>query len=205
LNKTLTAREIVQLVANESSINPNLLLPCWDTNRVGSPVSRTTLQRPLPARLPRQRLDGPVQGAGHRRHSSETSDTMAGGPEVHRCSLHERQERSTKPGFDAGSIAVQSVFTRLYDQPFGKTQFTVRCFIGAIPKCLATLGRKASRLEPLFPAGLAQPEIVLPFLSGERWSLTGGPHLPGRPAVRFGALDFARSPARDFALSHGPG
>jgi LasA protease len=52
---------------------------------------------------------------------------------------------------------------------------------------------RAKSVEPLFPAGLKQPELLLPFPSNETWNFTCGPHTSwgkdGQPPL--GALDFA--------------
>ena len=50
---------------------------------------------------------------------------------------------------------------------------------------------RAALVEPLFPAGLAQAEIELPFLPGEKWSYTGGPHLAWNTGSPEGAIDFS--------------
>ncbi len=46
-------------------------------------------------------------------------------------------------------------------------------------------------IEPLVPASLRQPAMLLPFGSGETWSFTGGPHLAWDAGTPYGALDFA--------------
>jgi hypothetical protein len=46
-------------------------------------------------------------------------------------------------------------------------------------------------VEPLFPPGLAAPVMELPFLPGERWSLTAGPHISWASGSPRGALDLA--------------
>jgi hypothetical protein len=43
----------------------------------------------------------------------------------------------------------------------------------------------------LIPWNLAQPELNLPFASGERWSFTGGPHRSWNAGSPRGALDFS--------------
>ncbi|HEX9091537.1 MAG TPA: hypothetical protein VF831_08600, partial [Anaerolineales bacterium] len=48
-----------------------------------------------------------------------------------------------------------------------------------------------ARQGPLFPAGLTQPPLELPFAPGEYWSLTSGPHIAWRTGTPRGALDFA--------------
>jgi len=50
---------------------------------------------------------------------------------------------------------------------------------------------RAAGVEPLFPAGLDQPALELPFAVGERWGFTGGPHLTWNSGSPRGALDFS--------------
>jgi hypothetical protein len=51
--------------------------------------------------------------------------------------------------------------------------------------------QKAANFEPLFPSDLVQPTLELPFMPGEDWSLTSGPHIAWRTGTPRGALDFA--------------
>jgi LasA protease len=44
---------------------------------------------------------------------------------------------------------------------------------------------------PILPDDLGQPVLELPFQSGLRWSLTGGPHAAWKTGSPFGALDLA--------------
>jgi LasA protease len=46
-------------------------------------------------------------------------------------------------------------------------------------------------IEPLTPADLAQPILILPFNPGESWAFTGGPHLAWDAGTPYAALDFA--------------
>jgi murein DD-endopeptidase MepM/ murein hydrolase activator NlpD len=46
-------------------------------------------------------------------------------------------------------------------------------------------------VEPLFPPGLAQPQLVLPFMVNQRWAFTGGPHGAWEHDGAYAALDFA--------------
>jgi hypothetical protein len=50
---------------------------------------------------------------------------------------------------------------------------------------------RAATVEPLIPAGLTQPTLELPFMPGERWSFTGGPHFSWNTGSPRGALDFS--------------
>ena len=60
---------------------------------------------------------------------------------------------------------------------------------------------RAVAIEPLFPATLQQPELILPIEQDEEWSLTGGPHSAwGNQGAR-AALDFAPGGAKGCAIS----
>ena len=50
---------------------------------------------------------------------------------------------------------------------------------------------RAKTYGPLFPTGLAQPELILPFESGRLWSFTSGPHVVWDMEGALAALDFA--------------
>ncbi|HLA97527.1 MAG TPA: hypothetical protein VJL34_03665, partial [Anaerolineales bacterium] len=50
---------------------------------------------------------------------------------------------------------------------------------------------RALALGDLLPANLSQPTLELPFLPGERWSLTAGPHTSWNAGTPRGALDFS--------------
>lgn len=46
-------------------------------------------------------------------------------------------------------------------------------------------------VEPLLPASLAQPDMILPFENNTSWSFTGGPHAGWADGSAWAALDFA--------------
>jgi hypothetical protein len=193
VDKTLSGAEIVQLVANESSINPKFLLALLDYQSgwvTGQPNDATALRNPLGFHASGWTglYKELVIAATHLNigyygwRTGKFTDVRF---------MNGRSARLS-PALNAGSIAVQSVFTRLYDQPVWKDAiYGEGGFIGRYSQMFGDPWAEASQLEPLFPAGLAQPEIVLPFPSGERWSLTGGPHLSWKTGSPLGALDFA--------------
>jgi len=45
-------------------------------------------------------------------------------------------------------------------------------------------------IEPIFPYGITQPTLSLPFIPGDGWSLTGGPHSAFARHGAWAALDF---------------
>jgi len=50
---------------------------------------------------------------------------------------------------------------------------------------------RAQTIEPLYPPGLTQPALILPFQMDRLWSYTGGPHGAWEHEGSYAALDFA--------------
>jgi len=50
---------------------------------------------------------------------------------------------------------------------------------------------RALDYEPLYPPDLTQPRLILPFLIGQLWSFSGGPHGAWERDGAWAALDFA--------------
>jgi hypothetical protein len=48
-----------------------------------------------------------------------------------------------------------------------------------------------NQVEPLYYLGLTQPEMSLPFFTGQKWAFTGGPHSAWESEGARAALDFA--------------
>jgi len=99
---------------------------------------------------------------------------------------------SLSPELNAGTVAIQYYFSKTrnfqewaqaIDPNIGFPALYVRMFGDA-------WGR-AQAVEPLFPAELTQPLLTLPFLIGQIWNLTGGPHAAWELQGAMAALDFA--------------
>ncbi|MFC2064498.1 LysM peptidoglycan-binding domain-containing protein [Chloroflexota bacterium] len=52
---------------------------------------------------------------------------------------------------------------------------------------------RAKVVEPIFPPGIRQPDLSLPFIPGDTWSLTGGPHAAFENRGALAAIDFGPS------------
>jgi murein DD-endopeptidase MepM/ murein hydrolase activator NlpD len=188
--ETLTGAQIVIKVAHNYSVNPRLLLAMleyraqWVTNPNPAP---STLYDPIGY------VDDFHQGLY--RQLTWTADMLNQGfyrwkeGKVTTWSLADGSEIIPQPGINPGTAAVQHVFAEL------DTQATWTIDTG--PKGLfATYSTMFGypfdwAIEPLLPAGLAQPPFSLPFLSGEIWQFTGGPHAGWDQGSAWAALDFA--------------
>jgi hypothetical protein len=192
-DQTLSGAEIVQLVASESSVHPKLLLALLDFQTgwvAGQPRDATAIRYPVGFHVTGWTglYKELVIAATH------LNIGYYGWRDGTFTQLRYRDEGSDRlsPALNAGSIAIQSVFARLYDQAdwaeaiYGQQGFTSR-----YAQMFGDPWTAAAQVEPLFPAGAAQPELVLPFVPGERWSLTGGPHLAWKTGSPRGAIDLA--------------
>ena len=92
------------------------------------------------------------------------------------------------PWQNAGSVALQYYFSRLYA---GDKYYAA---IG--PEGLALVyqnlfGDPWVEPAPVLPGSLQQPDMRLPFRSGQVWAYTGGPHSGWGTGEPFAAIDFA--------------
>ncbi len=104
------------------------------------------------------------------------------------------------PELNAGSVAIMYYFAQKLD--YERWAQTVDPRVG-FPAQYAQMfddpwGR-AQHVEPLFPAGLKQPTLVLPFEPEFQWAYTGGPHSAWEHEGALAALDFAPNETRGCA------
>jgi LasA protease len=115
------------------------------------------------------------------------------------------------PELNAGTVGVQNCLAEMatngdeWEWMVGRQGFlaTYRRFFG---------NPFAYSVEPLVPQNLAQPEMRLPWPSGETWYLTGGPHGGWADGSGMAALDFVPggkmlgcAPAPDWVTAAAPG
>lgn len=105
------------------------------------------------------------------------------------------------PRLNAGTVAIQYLFSRLYNQ--SKWSQIIDPSSG-FPAMYTTMfgdpWALADEVNPLFPPALTQPPLTLPFEPNTQWNLTGGPHngwgqinpnIYGQSHSVFSAIDFA--------------
>jgi hypothetical protein len=96
------------------------------------------------------------------------------------------------PTINAGTAAVQYLFSTLYKPEDWRDQlYGAQRFLAVYEEMFGSPWARASQTGALLPDGLAQPALELPFLPGERWSFTGGPHAAWGVGSAWGGLDFA--------------
>ncbi|MGE5252141.1 MAG: LysM peptidoglycan-binding domain-containing protein [Bacteroidota bacterium] len=185
----LTASQIVTLVAQNYSVNPRLLLALLE-HRSGW-VSRTDVAA----------TDYPLGFVddfhiGLYRQLTWAANELNRGFYLWRVNavstwvLADGTVVPVNPTINAGTAGVENLFAQLDGleawkadvDAFGLFQTYYLLFLQS-PFDLA--------IEPLRPASLAQPRMILPFERGDTWSFTGGPHGGWDTGSAWAAVDFA--------------
>jgi murein DD-endopeptidase MepM/ murein hydrolase activator NlpD len=96
------------------------------------------------------------------------------------------------PDLNAGTVALQYYFAQKYDASnWLKALDPETGFPALHAQMFGNPWVRALSVEPLFPPDLAQPSLILPFMRGQLWSYTGGPHGAWERDGSQAALDFA--------------
>lgn len=190
---TLSGVQIVQRAAVENSINPRLLLALLEYRShwvYGLPGEITPTDYPIGFQMSEYRgLSKELSLAVRQlnlgyygwRDGSLTELTFGDGGSAR-----------IAPGLNAGTVAVQYLFSRLlYESSWQQALYGERSFAALYAQMFGDPWAAAAAMGPLLPDGLAQPELALPFTVGERWAFTGGPHLAWGVGTPLASLDFA--------------
>ncbi|MEA3376639.1 MAG: LysM peptidoglycan-binding domain-containing M23 family metallopeptidase [Chloroflexota bacterium] len=114
------------------------------------------------------------------------------------------------PGLNAGTAGVQNCLARV---SANEGEWRARVGEGGFLATYTVLFGNpfAYTVDPLVPHDLEQPEMRLPWPSGETWYLTGGPHGGWADGSGMAALDFVPAgrlgcaPAPDWSTAAAPG
>ena len=100
------------------------------------------------------------------------------------------------PDLNAGTVALQYLFSKLHNKD--EWQSVIDPNVGFPAFYSDQFGDpwvRAQNAGPIFPPGLTQPLMVLPFEPNREWAFTGGPHGAWEHDGPLAAIDFA--PATD--------
>lgn len=189
-----TGAEIIKRVALESSINPQLLLAFLEFRSGwvrGQPADPSQVSYPIGFYVPDYHglylelsLVAKQLNIGYYgwRTGSQTDLIF---PDYTHVRL--------SPGLNAGSVALQTLVSKFYrhQQDWLEALYGSQGVMALYIDMFGDPWLKAAQAGPLFPLGLEQPTLELPFTPGELWSLTAGPHIAWRTGTPRGALDFA--------------
>ena len=188
--ETLDAAQVVQLIAQDYSVNPRLLLAVleyrsgWVTNPHPDPTLGETpfgFNDGWYVGLYRQLAWASIQlnSGFYRWRTASVTDWVVGDGSV----------VPIDPTINAGTAGVQNFFAHLDDYSTWLKDVAPGGFFDTYSLLFGNPFDKA--IEPLVPTSLTQPKLLLPFGPGEIWAFTGGPHLAWDAGTPFGAMDFA--------------
>ncbi len=191
--QSLSGAQIIERVSIEASINPKVLLAFleyrsgWVRSQT---VSSDSLEHPVGFRVPGYQglylemvLTGTHLNAGYYGWRDGT---------LRYLKFSDGSQSQPHPTINAGTAAVQNLFAKFYRQVSWKENlYASDGFRQLYTDMFGDPWSQGNQTDPIFPPGIVQPGLELPFSPGERWSLTGGPHYSWNTGSPRGALDFA--------------
>ncbi len=192
-NGPTSGADIIKLVCLENSINPRLLLSLLEYQShwvYGTPQNLAETEYPM-GRVK-------LEDKGLYRQLSWTVSQLSIGYYGWRAgtlsSLQFIDGTSIRisPGLNAGSAAMQYLFSKWYNQSeWAGALYGTDSMPALMEKMYGNFFIRAATIEPLYSPELTQPKLQLPFVPGKVWAFTGGPHSAWGPDGANAALDFA--------------
>lgn len=191
---TISGAQVLQRVAIENSINPRLLLALLEYQSGwvnGQPTEEEKLRYPMGY------ID-PFQPTLFHQLVWAVNQLSIGyygwreGRLTELSFVKDRYKARLAPDLNAGSVAILYYFAQLYDsQGWLKAVDPQSGFPAFYRQMFGDPWARAALVEPLYPPGLEQPPLSLPFEPGQVWGFTGGPHGAWERDGSYAALDFA--------------
>jgi murein DD-endopeptidase MepM/ murein hydrolase activator NlpD len=190
-----TGPQIIDLVANNYSISPKLLLALAEylSGAVTSPsLPQASSTYPLRFR------SGQYQG--FYRQLLWTANQLNNGYYQWRTGslleleLPDNTIEHPDPWQNAATVSLQKLFSMI--MPIDQYRHAISPE-GIAQTYYKLFGDPWPDNEPHIPGSLSQPEMLLPFPAGQVWAYTGGPHTAWGNGEPFAAIDFA--PASSFS------
>ena len=184
----LSGTDILKKVSTNYSVNPRILLALleYQSGWVTNPEPANTL-------YPLGYYD--ENRYGLYRQLAWAANTLNQGYYLWRVNavstwiLSDGQVVPIDPTINAGTAAIQHFFSEMDDYNLWQTDTGET---GVVLTYFVFFGNPFGyTIEPLVPAILIQPSMVLPFAQGETWHFTGGPHGGWDSGSAWAALDFA--------------
>jgi murein DD-endopeptidase MepM/ murein hydrolase activator NlpD len=98
------------------------------------------------------------------------------------------------PELNAGTVAIQYYFAQQHNHDEWSRILDPNSpsgFVAYFNEMFGNPWDRSRSVEPIFPTGVTQPAMVLPFESNEQWNLTSGPHGAWDRSGPLAAIDFA--------------
>lgn len=185
--------DIIRIMAQDNSINPRLLLALleyqsgWVTGLPGDLAEE---------HYPMGQVD--LNRKGLLRQMKWTVNQLSIGyygwreGRLSEIQFRDGVKGRLEPGLNAGTAALQYYFAQVYDsQGWLAAMNPENGFPALYEQMFGNPWSRSYAVEPLYPPNLSQPFMELPFLLGQVWSYSGGPHGAWEEDGSWAALDFA--------------
>jgi len=186
-------KDEIQRIALENSVNPRLLVALLEFQSgwiTGQPRNLSNMDYPMGY------VDLNNTGLFHQMVLA-VEDLSVGyyswrSGQLTQLTFPDRSIIKIAPELNAGTVAILYYFARHFNKTEWQAIVTPGSGFSKLYKDMfGDPWLRAQKVEPLFPPGLTQPTLSLPFYPGETWSLTGGPHSVWEKVGALAALDFA--------------
>ncbi len=185
--------DVVARIAIEFSLNPRLLLAFLEYQSgwvYGFPQSQQAIDYPMGYQ--NEDVQDLYQQAAW--FASRVMDGYYGWKEGRRLVVGFNDGRFLRlaPELNAGSVGLMNAFTYLYNYDnWAQLIYAEDNFFTFYEQMFGNPWIRAQQVEPLIPADVVQPTMILPFEPNIKWAFTGGPHAAWSAADVWAALDFA--------------
>ncbi|MDX9991726.1 MAG: M23 family metallopeptidase [Anaerolineales bacterium] len=109
--------------------------------------------------------------------------------EITQINFEDGSSISLSPSLNAATVGLMYFFSKTRNRETWAQ--AVAAFPGIYTEMFGDPWPLVQASEPLFPPGLTQPELSLPFEPGQLWAYTGGPHSAWERKGAMAAIDFA--------------
>jgi LasA protease len=190
---TLSAARLIQRVSLDNSINPRLLLALLEYQAgmvYGDPTDSEVLKYPLGYQ--NGRYEGLYRQLVWAVNQLSTGYYAYREGRMSEITFPDGSTLRLAPGLNAGTVALQYYFAQsLQGDAWQQALDPQSGFPAFYTRMFGDPWERARHVEPLFPNGLAQPPLTLPFARDWEWAFTGGPHGAWEQEGAYAALDFA--------------
>jgi murein DD-endopeptidase MepM/ murein hydrolase activator NlpD len=190
---TKSGGEVLMRVALENSINPRLLAALLEYHTgwiYGQPVGQDALEYPMGlVKLSEKGLYNQLVWAVNQLSIGYYAYREGRLTEIR---FSDGVTARLAPDLNAGTAALQYYFAQLYgSEEWFKALDPATGFPALHARMFGDPWARSQTVEPLFPPGIQQPPLTLPFGRNWTWALTGGPHGAWEHDGAYAALDFA--------------
>ena len=188
-NRTKTGGELIQGIADDYSISPRLLLAIIE-------YTSKALSNPKPPDTDDAYYLGYANGGYHGLYRQllwfadyiNNAYYSARTGSISDWDLADGRVERPDPWLDATTVSFQYYFSQTLPVPNYQVAISGK---GLASTYSQLFGDPWKSNQPQIPGSLTQPALLFPFLAGQTWAFTGGPHTGYGSGLPYAAVDFA--------------